>query len=116
LRGIQIKIKRRNPKNYDGKRITSHTIGSLLPVVLKQVTNIYGERGDLILNAWPDIIGPHLAGMTQATAFDGGVLYVKVRNSTLYSLLAQHDKPRILNKLRQKFPGTNIKTIVFKMG
>jgi hypothetical protein len=107
---------RRNPKNYDGCKITSHTIEELLPVVLKHVSNVYGDRGDLIMDAWSSIMGPNLSGMTQAVSFENGVLYVKVRNSTLYSLLTQHDKPRILKKLRQKFPGANIKTIVFRMG
>lgn len=111
-----MKSYRRNPKNYDGSKITSHTIKELLPRVLGRVTRIYGERGDVIIKAWPDVIGPNLSGMTQAVSFEEGVLYVKVRNSTLYSLLTQHDKPKILQKLRQKFPGVNIKTIIFRMG
>lgn len=105
-----------NPKGYDGSKVTSHTIKDLLPVVLRHVSKVYGERGDLIIDAWSEIIGTNLAGMTQAVAFEEGILYVKVRNSTLYSLLSQHDKPRIVRKLRQKFPGNNIRTVVFRMG
>ena len=111
-----MKSYRRNPKNYDGSKVTSHTIKELLPVVLKRVTRVFGDRGDLIINAWPDVIGPNLSGMTRAVSFEEGVLYVRVRNSTLYSLLTQHDKPKILQKLRDKFPGASIKTIIFRMG
>ena len=111
-----MKIRRRNPKNYDGSHVTSHSISDILPSVLTHVTTLYGERGDLIINGWPDIIGPNLSGMTAAESFKDGILYVRVRNSTLHSLLSQHDKPKILRKLRQRFPGVNIKTIVFRMG
>jgi hypothetical protein len=65
---------------------------------------------------WPDVIGPKLASMTQAHSFVDGVLLVKVKNSTLHSLLSQNDKPRILNLLRKRFPNVEIKTIYFRIG
>lgn len=70
----------------------------------------------MILSAWPEIIGPRLAGMAEACAFNDGVLLVKVKNSTLYSLLSQSDKPKLINTLRQKFPNVSIKNIVFRIG
>lgn len=107
---------RRTPKNYNGTDVTTHHITALLPIVLAKVGEVYAERPDLILAAWPEIIGAKLAAMTQAVSFVEGVLLVKVKNSTLYSLLNQHDKPRILSNLRKKFPKMNIKTIVFRIG
>ncbi len=107
---------RRTPRNYDGTALTAHRMTDLLPSVLNRVSEAYSERPDLILASWPELIGPHLAGMTQAVAFSEGVLVVKVKNSILYSLLNQNDKPRILQLLRQKFPKVAIKNIIFRIG
>jgi hypothetical protein len=107
---------RRTPKAYAGVQLTGHKLNEILPSVLYSIGLIYKERGDLVLAAWPEIIGDKLALMTEAVSFDAGILYVKVRNSTLFSLLKQHDKPQILRSLRGKFPRTNIKNIVFRMG
>ncbi len=107
---------RRTPKNYDGTRPTIHRMRDLLPGVLKQVGNVYADRPDLILAAWPEVIGSALAKMTQATAFHDGVLVVKVKNSTLHSLLSQRDKPKILQTLRNMFPKVEIKNIFFRIG
>lgn len=106
----------RTPKNYDGTAVTIHRVSELLPDVLSKIGGAYQQRPDLILAAWPEIIGVQLASMTQAISFSEGVLVVKVKNSTLHSLLSRNDKPRILNSLRQKFPNVTIKTIVFRIG
>jgi hypothetical protein len=96
--------------------LTTHHIQQLLPKVLEQIGRSYQDRADLILASWPEIIGSQLSVFTQALSFREGILTVSVKNSTLYSLLNQHDKPRILKNLRDKFPNTTIKTILFKMG
>jgi Dna[CI] antecedent DciA-like protein len=88
----------------------------LLPAVLEKISEVYQERPDFVLAAWPLIIGPQIATMTQAISFIEGVLLVKVKNSTLHSLLSQKDRSRILNLLRMKFPKTHIKNIVFRIG
>lgn len=107
---------RRTPKNYDGTQVTTHRINDLLAYALEGISDSFEQRPDLVLAAWPSVIGPKLAPMTQATAFTDGVLFVKVRNSTLHSLLSQHDKPHILNTLRGKFPKVPIHNIVFRIG
>lgn len=106
----------RVPRNYDGPKVTSRQLKDLLPELLKAIGNNYAERGDLVLASWPEIIGPKLAFMTQAISFEAGVLTVRVKNSTLYSLLVQHDKMRILKTLRDKFPKTTINNILFRIG
>lgn len=106
----------RTPKNYDGTGVTTHRVSDLLPAVLSEIGQVYHQRPDLVLAAWPDIIGPKLASMTQAYSFIDGVLVVKVKNSTLHSLLSQNDKPRILAILRQRFPNVEIRTVVFRIG
>ena len=107
---------RKTPKNYDGPALTGYKIGDLLPSVLKHIGAKYQERPDLILAVWPEIIGKKLASMTEATGFEEGVLHVKVKNSTLHSLLAQHDKPRIIQALRMKFPKIPIYNVCFRIG
>jgi hypothetical protein len=88
----------------------------LLPLVLTKIGEVYQQRSDLILAMWPDIIGIKLATMTQAVSFADGILVVKVKNSTLHSLLNQHEKLRLLHLLRQKFPHVKIKNIYFRIG
>ncbi|MDP1880103.1 MAG: DUF721 domain-containing protein [Parachlamydiaceae bacterium] len=106
----------RIPRNYDGTRPTTRRMTDLIPQVLSKIGEIHDQRHDLILACWPEIIGPQLAGMTQAFSFNDGILVVKVRNSTLHSLLNQHEKFRILLILRKKFPHVEIKTIHFRIG
>ena len=105
----------RTPKNYDGTAVTTHVVSDLLPSVLSKISEICKDRPDLILEAWPEVIGPKLAGMTQAVSLRDGVLTVKVKNSTLHSLLSRHDKFRILSNIKQRFPKADIQNIVFRI-
>ncbi len=101
---------------YDGPVPTTRHIGQVLPLLLRKIGKQYQDRPDLILAAWPDVVGAQLATMTRAVSFNEGFLVVKVSNSTLYSLLNQNDKPRLIKNLRDKFPQTMIKSIVFQLG
>jgi predicted nucleic acid-binding Zn ribbon protein len=106
----------RTPKNYDGTRVTTRKMSDLLSAVLEKIGENYKEHPDLILAAWPAIVGPQIASMTQAMSFNDGVLIVKVKNSTLHHLLSQKDRYRILNTLRMKFPKVSINNILFRIG
>lgn len=106
----------RHPRHYDGPHLTTRHICQLLPRFLEEMGRKVEERPDLVVAAWPEVIGSQLAPMAQALFFIEGVLTVKVKNSTLYSLLTQNDKPRLIKNLRDKFPGTTIKTIFFRLG
>lgn len=106
----------RIPYNYDGTDVTSRQLSGLLSSELSKLGDVFQGRHDLLLAAWPEIIGPKLAAMTQAVSFFDGVLTVKVRNSTLHSLLSRHDKGQILAAIKQKFPKANIQNIVFRIG
>lgn len=110
------KFNSRTPKNYDGTGLTTHKFSDLLPIVLSRISETYHDRPDLILSSWPEIIGSQLAVMTQAVSFSEGILTVKVKTSTLHSLLSQYDKSRILTALRKRFPKINIQNIIFKIG
>lgn len=111
-----VKQRARTPRNYDGNQTVTHRLYDVLPIVLEKVSEVYQDRPDLILAAWPDVIGSKLAPMTQAISFQDGILVVKVKNSTLYSLLSQNDKPRLIQSLRSKFPKVLVKSIQFRLG
>lgn len=69
-----------------------------------------------ILSFWSEMVGHHVSAMTKAVDFQNGVLFVKVNNSSLYSLLMLHEKQKLLQLLRKKFPAILIKAIHFKLG
>lgn len=109
-------MQRRLPRYYDGPLTTTRHIRQLLPQFLEEVGRKCVARPDLILAAWPEVIGSKLAAFTKAISFQDGILSVTVNNSTLYSLLSHNDKPRLIQNLRDKFPETLIKTIFFRLG
>jgi len=100
----------------DGVESTNKHLKELLPQVLGQIGALHRDRPDLIVAAWPQIIGERLAPMTKAVSFEGGILFVKVETSTLYSLLTQHERGRLLRCLREKFPSVEVKNIRFQIG
>lgn len=108
--------RRRLPKGYDGTSSTFHRVGDLLPLALQKLGERFQDRPDLVLAAWPDIVGPKLAPMTKALSFIEGNITVKVSNSTLHNLLVQYEKKRILDRLRKRFPSVPIINIFFKLG
>ncbi len=110
------KKRARSWRRYDGIRSSIRHIRQLLPIVMKEIGRRYQDRPDLVLASWPAVIGSKLAPMARAVSFCEGILVVKVNNSTLHSLLSQNDKPRLIKNLRERFPQTMIKTIVFRLG
>ena len=97
-------------------RPTGKRLEDLLPKVLKKLGQVYKMRPDLVVAAWPEVIGKRFAAMTQAVSFQEGILTVKVKNSTLLSLLTSHEKPRLIKKFKEKFPQCTIRNIVFRIG
>ncbi len=106
----------RTPRHYDGTQRTGKELKKLLPELLGDIGAGRADRPDLIIAAWQEIIGPRLAPYTEAVSFRDGILTVKVKNSTLYSLLSQHEKSRLLKSLHEKFPSVTIKNLIFRIG
>jgi hypothetical protein len=107
---------RRTPRNYDKVEPTGKEISDLLPQWLAKASGRFKDRPDLILLAWPDVIGEKLASMTRAVSFIDGVLTVKVKNSSLYSLLVQHERAKLQSRLQKRFPSVKIQNIIFRLG
>ncbi|MEN9343528.1 MAG: hypothetical protein RLZZ453_315 [Chlamydiota bacterium] len=95
---------------------TNKQLKVLLPKVLSQIGALQKERPDLIVAAWQEIVGERVASMTQAVGFERGILAVKVKNSTLYSILSGAERGKLLKLLRGRFPAVEIKNIHFKLG
>jgi hypothetical protein len=106
---------KRTPKNYDGILTPAKTIKELLPEALELLQKNNSEAVHHIMEAWPSIIGPNLAKMTEAVSFMDGILTVRVKSSTLYSLLSTHEKPQLLRKLQESFPKTQVRNIIFRI-
>ncbi len=106
----------RTPKNYDGIASPAKTIREILPEVLSRIQKAGGMGISNVIEAWPAVIGPKMASMTRAVSFEKGVLIVLVRSSTLYSLLCQHEKPRLLCRLQEQFPKNQVRDIFFRIG
>lgn len=110
------KNSRRLPKGYNGTAFTTRRVSDIVPYVLSAIQKKHEERHDLILTAWPNIVGPQIAKFTKPESFIEGVLRVRVNNSSLYSLLVQSEKGKLLTLLRTKFPKVQIDRIFFRMG
>ncbi|HAZ15321.1 MAG TPA: DUF721 domain-containing protein [Parachlamydiales bacterium] len=95
---------------------TGKRIDELLPKVLGEIHETHRMRPDLVLIFWPEVLGGRFAALTKAISFQDGILTVRVSNSTLLSLLSQHEKPRLLKKLRERFPQFAFRNICFRMG
>ncbi|MEM7174951.1 MAG: DUF721 domain-containing protein [Chlamydiota bacterium] len=91
-------------------------IRDLLPAVLQTIEQKVAQRPDQILASWSTIVTREIATMTRAVSFESGVLRVCVTHSTLYSLLVEHEKKRLLARLKKKFPAVEIRDIVFRIG
>jgi hypothetical protein len=91
-------------------------IGSLLPKVLLNIEKKYRKNPRSIIEAWPKVIGEKLASMTRVVSYNEGILIVKVKSSTLYSLLNNYEKEILLKKLQKKFSKEIIHKLIFKLG
>ncbi len=66
------------PKTTMEPEPTTHKMTDLLSDVVVHIRENYKDRPDLVLAAWPEVMGPQLASMTQAISFADGILHVKV--------------------------------------
>lgn len=104
---------KRVPKWFDGTQNPARRIDQLLPEILKEITAKSQNSRELIFQEWYLLVGEKMAPFTEPIFWDQGVLTVKVKSSTLYNLLSQHEKPFFLRKLKNKFP---IKELIFRIG
>ena len=106
----------RTPRGYRGVSCTSKKLANTLPKVLANVERRLQDEPQKVQNLWAEIVGPEVAKMARAEGFFEGVLRVKVQSSTLLSLLARQEKPRLLAELQKRLPKGKIENILFQLG
>jgi hypothetical protein len=103
----------RTPRNYQGIENPGKKIQDLLPQLLVEIGRKAGDPREEVFRTWCELLGEKMAPLTEPVSLVDGVLTVKVKSSTLYSLLCQHEKPRLLKRLQEKF---SIRNLVFRIG
>jgi hypothetical protein len=106
-------MKNRTPRHYCGIQNPAKKMADLLPDVLQELGKKTGNRKEEVFAFWFELIGEKMAPLTDPVSLVEGVLTVKVKSSTLYSLLCQHEKARLLAKLQEKF---SIRNLIFRVG
>ena len=104
---------KRTPKFYDGTAKTAKTLEDLLPEFLKGLKPGRGMKDEEVFKFFKTLVGDSMAPMTEPESLIDGVLTVKVKSSTLYSLLRGPDRSRLEKELREKF---QIRGLVIRPG
>ena len=101
----------------DGSATTSQQLKDLARRYLAHLEQKIQSKPMVILELWPKVIGPAFAGMTRAERFEHGILYVRVSNSSLLSLLhSPSERKRLVQALGGLAPNAEIKDISFRIG
>ena len=103
----------RTKRNFDGTLPTGKKISDLLPQILVDIGSRTGDEKEAVFQLWFALIGEKMAPFTQPLFLKNGVLTIKVKSATLYALLCQHEKTRLLKAMQAKF---QVKDIVFRIG
>jgi hypothetical protein len=104
---------RRTRRGYDGINTVAKHINKILPSTIFEIEETYNKQPNKVIEYWPEVIGEKLAAMTEAEKLVRGVLIVKVKSSTLYSLLCQYEKLKLLHILQKKFSKETVSDIRF---
>ncbi len=95
---------------------TSKHLKDLLGGFEKKLKKLNSIPSVEIVKFWPKIVGDNISKMTKAMEFKEETLFVKVNNSSLFSLLTLHEKQKLIQLLRKQFPTVKIKDIHFRLG
>jgi len=106
-------MKKRTPRNYRGTQSPAKRLGDLLPDWMGELSQRRGDPREELFAFWGELLGEKMAPLTEPISYLEGVLTIKVKSSTLYSLLCQHERPRLLKRLQEKFP---VRNLVFRIG
>jgi hypothetical protein len=103
----------RTPRNYNGVNSPGKKIGDLLPEIISDIGRRGENQSEAVFILWFALIGKKMAPLTEPVSLIEGVLTIKVKSATLYSLLSLAEKARLLKQLQEKFP---IRNLVFRIG
>jgi len=112
-----IDFKGKNRAFEVGTHLTSKKLSDVVPSVMQTISTHFAEKPQMVLDMWPQIIGGEFARLSRAVRFREGILEVRVKNSSLMSLLCSGaDKKRIIDAFRARIPGIILKNIIFRIG
>lgn len=106
-------MRSRTRRNYSGTENPVKNASEILPEILTELGKKIQNPKDEIFQFWQILMGEKMAHFTEPCFYADGVLTVKVKSSTLYSLLAGPEKARLLKALQEKF---SIRNLVFRVG
>ena len=97
-------------------RDTAHAIREPLGKLMQSLGLGDRLREDDVKNAWHEIVGEFLATHSEPVALKEGILIVRVLQPTLHYELDRVWKPRLLQKLRQRFGARTVRDLKFRIG
>ena len=106
----------RVPGQYHGTNSSGPSgkkIADLLPEIVSDIGRRGNNKREAVFALWGSLLGEKMAALTDPISLIDGVLTIKVKSATLYSLLSLHEKDRLLKQLKEKFP---IRSLIFRIG
>ncbi|MBV9009949.1 MAG: DUF721 domain-containing protein [Verrucomicrobia bacterium] len=88
----------------------------LLPALMQKLGLKERLRETEVIGAWCSIVGDFIAAHSAPATLRDGILYVRVLQPALHYELERVAKPRILQKLKQRFGGKTIRDVRFRLG
>ncbi len=99
----------------DKTKSSARKLSDLLPEIMQVIEKNKRQNPTAVLAYWKEVIGKELFPMTKAVKLEKGILFVKVKSSTLFSLLKQYEKHKLLKKIQKKFTAKVVRDLSFKL-
>ena len=103
----------RTYRAYNGTQPSAKKMSDLLPDIVSAIGRQGRQEKEVVFAFWCTLLGEKMAPLTEPISLVEGVLTIKIKSATLYSLLSLHERPRLLKQLQEKFP---IRKLVFRVG
>lgn len=103
-------------KSDDNSRLKIKKLDGLLSNFLTRVEEKYKKNPCYIKDLWFEVLNNKFANMTEVVSFEKGTLTIKVKSSTLFSILNNYEKDHLLKKMQQKVSNKIIQQLIFKIG
>ena len=87
-------------------------IGSIVEAKLRELGYLAPCRELDVVRRWPEIVGEKIAGVSECSRVDNGVLYVRVSSASWRQEIC-YIKPHILETIKKETSCTSIRDIVF---
>jgi hypothetical protein len=110
--GYPCSVMERTKRNFNGIEPTGKKISDLLPGILNDIGRHVRDDREAIFERWFSLVGEKMGPLTAPVSWKNGVLTIKVKSATLYALLCQHEKARLLKSLQEDF---QIRDLVFRV-